>query len=365
MNILFISKLSGNLWAGPNNSVPAQIRAQSRIDNVFWYNLNGNKRPEWSADGVECHNLLDYPHGRLCYLPIPFNHPDIVVIEQCYAYFRCKIIKDIQKLKIPYVIIPRSALTRKAQQSKSLKKRIGNMLYFNSMINKSAAIQYLTKEEKRESEKQWKVNSFVIPNGIYPQNKVRTDFSTHGIKASYIGRIEIYQKGLDLLLDAIVALKSELRSVGFTLDLYGPNREGAVEYLENVIVQNEVGDIVRLHDGVFGVDKAQVFFNTDVFIMTSRFEGHPMGLIEALSYGIPCVTTQGTYMAEKIVEYDAGWGAENELESIKDALRSMTRDKTRLGEKGRNALELSATYSWEKLASQSHRIFENIIVKNR
>ena len=46
MNILFISKLSGNLWAGPNNSIPAQVKAQSRIDNVFWYNLNNTKRPE-------------------------------------------------------------------------------------------------------------------------------------------------------------------------------------------------------------------------------------------------------------------------------------------------------------------------------
>ena len=40
MNVLYISKLTGNLFAGPNNSVPAQIKAQSKIDNVFWYNLN-------------------------------------------------------------------------------------------------------------------------------------------------------------------------------------------------------------------------------------------------------------------------------------------------------------------------------------
>ena len=32
MNILYISKLSGNMWAGPNNSVPAQIMAQTKFD---------------------------------------------------------------------------------------------------------------------------------------------------------------------------------------------------------------------------------------------------------------------------------------------------------------------------------------------
>ena len=30
MNVLYISNLTGNLFAGPNNSVPAQIKAQSK-----------------------------------------------------------------------------------------------------------------------------------------------------------------------------------------------------------------------------------------------------------------------------------------------------------------------------------------------
>ena len=47
MNVLYISNLTGNLFAGPNNSVPAQIKAQSKRDNVFWYNINDIKREEW------------------------------------------------------------------------------------------------------------------------------------------------------------------------------------------------------------------------------------------------------------------------------------------------------------------------------
>ncbi len=43
MNVLYISNLTGNLFAGPNNSVPAQIKAQSKRDNVFWYNINDIK----------------------------------------------------------------------------------------------------------------------------------------------------------------------------------------------------------------------------------------------------------------------------------------------------------------------------------
>lgn len=361
MNILFVSHMSGNLWAGPNNSIPAQIKAQSRIDNVFWYNLNHNKRPEWSENGLNCMNLSDYPTGRLRDLPEPFNHPDIVVVEQCYAYLFCKLIKDIQKARIPYVIIPRSAFTKQAQGHKALKKRLGNMLYFNRMVKKAAAIHYLTEEEKVTSEQQWGNYGYVIPNGIFPQEVVRTIFPLDRIRASYIGRIEIYQKGLDLLLEAIIAVKSELRNVNFVLNLYGPNREGAVEVLERKVQENGIADIVTFHEGVFGKDKREVFLNTDVFVMTSRFEGHPMGLIEALSYGIPCLATQGTYMAEKISGYEAGWMAGNDVESVKRALRSMMAEKERFAVKGANALKLASVYSWDKIAQKTHAELEKIV----
>ena len=100
MNVLYISNLTGNLFAGPNNSVPAQIKAQSKRDNVFWYNINDIKREEWKE--INCYNLKDYPSGRLKDLPKPFNKPDIAVIEEFYCFPFCKIIKDINENNIPY-----------------------------------------------------------------------------------------------------------------------------------------------------------------------------------------------------------------------------------------------------------------------
>ena len=133
MNVLYISNLTGNLFAGPNNSVPAQIKAQSKRDNVFWYNINDIKREEWKE--INCYNLKDYPSGRLKDLPKPFNKPDIAVIEEFYCFPFCKIIKDINENKIPYIIIPRSELTKKAQKRKRVKKFIGNICYFKKFID--------------------------------------------------------------------------------------------------------------------------------------------------------------------------------------------------------------------------------------
>ena len=153
MNVLYISNLTGNLFAGPNNSVPAQIKAQSKRDNVFWYNINDIKREEWKE--INCYNLKDYPSGRLKDLPKPFNKPDIAVIEEFYCFPFCKIIKDINENNIPYIIIPRSELTKKAQKRKRVKKFIGNICYFKKMANNASAIQFLSKQEKVDSGDKW------------------------------------------------------------------------------------------------------------------------------------------------------------------------------------------------------------------
>lgn len=362
MNILYISNLSGNLWAGPNNSVPAQIRAQAKIDNVFWLNINHNKRKEWAQNGLDCKNLDDFPSGRLKDMPAPFNRPDIVVVEEFYCFPFCKLIADVQKQKIPYVIIPRSEMTVLAQKNKKWKKRVGNMLYFKKMAKKASGIQYLTEKEKIDSGDNWNKECFVIPNGIDLPEIQKKNFSADGINASYIGRIEIYQKGLDLLLDAIIDLKDDLTNNSFQLTIYGPNRDGALEVLKRKVQDNYLEDIVSFNEGVFGQEKIDTLLDSDVFIMTSRFEGMPMGLIEALSYGVPCLVTKGTNLADEIGRADAGWIAENSVLSIKDALRTIifTRNFT---EKGKNALSLSKMYSWNEIAKQSSSFYKKIIEK--
>lgn len=361
LNILFISNLTGNLWAGPNNSVPAQVKAQSKIDNVFWYNINKNCLEEWKQDGLDCKCLKEYPTGRLADLPMPFNKPDLAVVEEVYCYPFNKIIYDLQKNHIPYVVVPRSTLTEQAQKNKRLKKLIGNFVFFNRMITKASAIQYLTEQEKLESVGRWKQNNFVVPNGIsLPIESASIDVK-NGIRATYIGRVEIYQKGLDMLLEAIIQLQDELRKCKFNLCIYGPSINGAKEKLEQIIIENKIQDVVRIKDAILKDEKKQVLLDTDLFVMSSRFEGLPMGLIEALAYGIPCLVTKGTNVTDMIEEFNAGWTCNNNASEIENALRRMLDSKSNLYEYRNNAKNLAKKYSWEDIAQESHNAYVKIL----
>ena len=359
MNILYLSNLTGNLFAGPNNSVPAQIKAQSRIDNTFWYNINNVKRDEWKE--LNCFNLIDYPTGRLKDLPKPFNKPDIIVIEEFYCFPFCKLIKDAIKSKIPYVIIPRSELTRKAQKKKYLKKHLGNIVYFMKMAQKAAAIQFLSLQEKIDTSKHWNKNYIIIPNGIDISNSKKEKFSKNEIRATYIGRYEVYQKGLDILLEAIANTQDILRQNKFVLNMYGVDQEGTIKFLKNKIMEYKISDLININKAVFGDEKKKIILKSDVFVLTSRFEGMPMGLIEALSYGIPCVVTKGTNMAKEINTCNAGWTSDNTVEDLEDAIRKMVSDKERFEIIGNNAHKLSLAYSWKQIAEKTHKEFEKIV----
>ena len=184
-----------------------------------------------------------------------------------------------------------------------------------------------------------------------------------GIKGVFIGRQDIFQKGLDILFDAISDLSADLRRANFNLDIYGPPRYD-VEKVSELIRTKSIGDIVVNHKrGVGGVEKQQALLNADVFFLTSRFEGHPMGLIEALSYGLPVFITRGSNMLEEVDEYDAGWTCEIEKESVVSAFRRMLQEKHRFTEKSSNARLLASYYGWDTLAATFHRELKTLINK--
>ncbi len=76
MNILFISKLTGKLWAGPNTSVHAQGLGQAKIDDVMWVNLKHVCLPGWRRKEYQFRNSGDEENTTIKDLPFPFNKPE-------------------------------------------------------------------------------------------------------------------------------------------------------------------------------------------------------------------------------------------------------------------------------------------------
>lgn len=358
MNILYFSHLNNLISEGPNYSVPAQISAQSKYDNVFWLNLTDACQKSWVETGL-FHSIKEYPNKDISLLPEPFNKPDLVVFESFYYLDDVLLSIQCQRMSIPYIIVPRSAFTWQGQAKKKLKKKIANFLFFSRMAKNALAIQYLTKDELIDSGNLWNKNSFVIPNGILINEfKTRKKDRLNGV---YIGRFDIYQKGLDLLFKACKASKRYLEDNNMTITLYGPERLGLKQKYADDIIKNGLEKVLKVGDGVFGEEKERVLKDASFFIMTSRFEGMPMSLIEALSYGLPCVASKGTNMSDVVKEHNAGWVCDNSVTSIQIVFKEIM-ECDDFESKSENAYNLSRKYDWDSISMRTHEIYSKLLI---
>lgn len=365
MNLLYLSHLSNNVFAGPNYSVPAGIKAQQKYDNCFWINLTDSFQPHWGH--VEAyHNYTEFGEKEdiIYSLPSPFNAPDVVIFEGFYneGLFDPFLAKALINRHIPYVIVPRGSLTRQAMNNHGwLKKRVAHLLFFDSYCKHALAIQFLTEQEYLDSFKNWNDNHIIIPNGFDRPNKNKASFSKQGLKMLFMGRPDKYHKGLDVLWKSMIEMRDELLQSQVTLDFYAPKGRYDYDWLERQIKAYHLESIITMHDKIEGKDKEDALLASDLFIMTSRFEGQPMGLIEALAYGIPVLVSPGTNMAKEIREANAGWVTDCDTKSIKVALQTLIREKYLLAEKGRCAGQLATQYNWDNIAKDFHNQIQRLL----
>lgn len=95
------------------------------------------------------------------------------------------------------------------------------------------------------------------------------------------------RKGVFDLLSAILSDKEYYQNK--IRLLVGGN--GETDKLKTFIKENELGDIVSFLGWVSKEDKANAFIQSNIFILPSYNEGLPVSVLEALSYGLPVIST--------------------------------------------------------------------------
>lgn len=327
----------------------------------MWVNTSNANHLHWKSI-KSYHNISEFKSLSLNSFPIPFNRPDVIVFEGFYSGKTEFILsRECRKYNIPYIIVPRSSLTWSAMHNKSrIKKEIAHLFFYDSFVKHSTAIQYLTEKEYFDSKYRFDYQSFILSNGITPKINLKKEFSKDTIKAIYIGRIDIHHKGLDLLLNACKVLHDDLRKVKFKLVLYGPQLEDYF-LVDQMINDLGLSDIISLGGEILGDNKEKAILDSDIFVLTSRFEGHPMGLIEALSYGLPCLITTGTNIGSEVEQYNCGFVSDISADGIIESLNRMIANRKNLDKMSSSAISLANEYDWDKLALRFHNYLMKLI----
>ena len=107
------------------------------------------------------------------------------------------------------------------------------------------------------------------------------------IRVSTVARL-VVAKGLTYLLEAIVQVQATYPRSEFRVYGDGPLRQELLDYAGRLGLNGE-----SIFVGAFTSrqELAEIMGQTDIFVMSSILEGQPLGVIEAMAFGCPIVTT--------------------------------------------------------------------------
>ncbi len=170
---------------------------------------------------------------------------------------------------------------------------------------------------------------------------------------------DVPMKGLVPLLEAVAKLRAERE-----LDLYvigSPRRGGRVA---RAIERLSLGDIVTTITGVSDAELARLYAEAQVAVVPSLYEGFSLPAIEAMSCGVPVVSTTGGALPEVIGEHDRTGVlvAPDDPEALVRAIRGLLDDpaaRARLGAAGRE--RVMQRFTWQVTARGTAACYESIL----
>lgn len=211
--------------------------------------------------------------------------------------------KVLQKKGIPYVITPHGAYNTLAMQRSYWRKYIYFLGFEKRVLQNAHSIHCLGESEVEGLARFYpNAKSVQLPYGFAkPQIPARKEINPEACVFGYIGRLDIFTKGLDLLLAAFAQVQSQIPKAQLWIVGDGESLE-----LQKHIQQNQLEDAVTWLGARYGEEKNKLLSQMDIFLHPSRNEGLPTAVLEAAAFGKPCIVTQATNVGSYITQYQAG-----------------------------------------------------------
>lgn len=190
----------------------------------------------------------------------------------------------------------------------------------------------------------------VIPNGVPPQSfEVR---APRGQDVVFLGRLEIAQKGLDLLVDAY-ARCADLLPGRLVLAGDGPDRRAVQE----LVSRAGLTDRVVFAGRVDGLEKLLLLASARVVVMPSRYETFGIVAAEALACGTPVVAFEIPSLREVVVPGTGVLVPAFDVPGLADALVRVVADLEQVEAMGERGRARARAYDWDDVARRQEAVY--------
>ncbi|MBD0778097.1 glycosyltransferase family 4 protein [Maribacter sp. ANRC-HE7] len=149
----------------------------------------------------------------------------------------------------------------------------------------------------------------------------------------------------------------------WTLEIAGKGSQNNFDYLFELCVKNNVETRINFIGFQPNIDR--VLRETSIFVLSSRFEGLPMVLIEAMSQGCGCISFDCiSGPREIIVNDESGLLVENQnLKELENAIIRLINDEQLRLELSAKALKHVKKFLPDNIVRQWREIFKEVIKK--
>jgi starch synthase len=204
----------------------------------------------------------------------------------------------------------------------------------------------------------------VIPNGVdlkeFAEMGTRRD--RDGLIALFVGRVDLDQKGLDVLIRAMAKLP---RNSLLRLRIVGEDWGGA-ELLRQLALRLGVANRVTFVGKLSRLDLISEFAQADFLVLPSRFEPFGIVVLEAMASGLSVIASRVGGIPEIIAEGKTGLLVEPEDPgALAGSMQLLSEDDTLRLSMGRAARERVKEYAWDAIVPRILSVFVEALEGNR
>jgi len=129
-----------------------------------------------------------------------------------------------------------------------------------------------------------------------------------------VGRLT-YQKGFDLLIKAFNLVTKQRND--WVLYIVGDGEEHHA--LSLLIEKLKLSDFIKLIPATKNIE--DIYKNSSLYVMSSRFEGLPMVLLEATTFGLPIISFDCNTGPSEVITKDFGWLCKsNDVDALSETI---------------------------------------------
>jgi len=211
----------------------------------------------------------------------------------------------------------------------------------------------------RDVQKKFGRQAHVIPNGVEAAQSAQTDeiLRSQGLKqGKYIlavGRF-VPEKGFDALIEAF----ERSPVAGWKLVIAG-DADHEDEYSRKLKETARGNPDVVLTGFLSGVALKEIYTHAGLFVLASYYEGLPIALLEAMSYGLSCV------VSDIPANREAGLAEERyfkpgDVRQMAEKIREFCALPLGKTEKEAQVRLVAQRFDWDRIAEQTFRVYQTL-----